>query len=207
VVLVVATVAAAAAIAFVLVSRTGADAPDASAASSPPASSTPAPSTITDPARPGGPTPVPTSPPARPAGAFPMTVRYVYDGDTLQLQHATSNAVVTTTNPIRVRIVGVDTPEAKPSAQCWSAEATRALRGLAPVGSTVWVLPERDSWDDYGRRLFDVWTADGRFVAGALVDAGDGRALRIWPNVDHAPYLAGAEMTARTAGRGLWGHC
>lgn len=31
-----------------------------------------------------------------------MTVRYVYDGDTLRLQHATPNRVVTTTNPTRV---------------------------------------------------------------------------------------------------------
>jgi endonuclease YncB( thermonuclease family) len=168
------------------------------------ATSAPDPSTS---GRPGGATPVPTSAPARPVGAFPMTVRYVYDGDTLQLQHASPNAVVTTTNPIRVRLIGVDTPETKPTPECWAGEATARLRALTPVGATVWVAPDRDSWDDYGRRLFSVWTADGTFVEGALVSSGAARAIRVWPNVANHPYLAALEERAVAARVGRWGAC
>lgn len=157
--------------------------------------------------RPGGSSPVPTSAPVRPAAAFPMTVRYVDDGDTLQLQHAAPNAVVTMTNPIRVRLIGVDTPEAKPTAQCWSREATAALRALAPVGSTVWVAPDRDTWDDHGRRLFSVWTDDGRFVEGELVSSGAATAIRVWPNVANHPYLSALEEHAVAARAGRWGSC
>lgn len=157
--------------------------------------------------RPGGASPSPTQPPARPAAAFAMTVRYVYDGDTLQLQHDTANAVVTTTNPIRVRLIGVDTPEAKPTAQCWSAEATDALRRLAPVGSRIWVAPDRDSWDDYGRRLFSAWTDDGRFIEGELVASGAAKAIRVWPNVTNHPYLSGLEQRAASERTGQWGRC
>jgi len=78
-----------------------------------------------------------------------------------------------------VRVIGVDTPEAKPTAQCWSAEATDALRRLAPVGSRIWVALGRDSWDDYGRRLFSAWTDDGRFIEGELVASGAAKAIRV----------------------------
>jgi len=159
------------------------------------------------PSLPGGATRVPSAAPVRPAAAFAMTVRYVYDGDTLQLQRDRSNSVVTTTNPIRVRLIGVDTPETKPTAQCWSAEATAALRALAPVGSRIWVAPDRDSWDDYGRRLFSAWTDDGRFIEGELVASGAAKAIRVWPNVTNHPYLAGLEERAAADRKGQWGRC
>jgi endonuclease YncB( thermonuclease family) len=159
------------------------------------------------PTRPGGSPSDPGPAPVRPAGAFPMTVKYVYDGDTLQLQHTTPNSVVTTTNPIRVRLIGIDTPEASPKAECWSREATAALRAVAPVGATVWAAPDRESWDPYGRRLFSLWTDDGRFVEGQLVAAGAAKAIRVWPNVANHAYLSAVEGQAAAAGAGQWGAC
>lgn len=161
-----------------------------------------------------GGTPAPSTPPpaagevpARPADAFPMVVRYVYDGDTVQLQHDASNDIVTTTNPIRVRLIGIDTPEGTPTPECWSDEARAHLAALAPEGSTVWVGVDGDTWDDYQRRLFYLWSDDGTFLNHALVAAGDAEAIRVWPNVAHYDLLAAAQAEAQASGLGQWGAC
>ena len=73
--------------------------------------------------------------PGRPADAFPMTVGYVFDGDTIELQHDAPNEAVTTTAPIRVRLIGVDTPEGTPAPECWADEARAHLAALAPEGA------------------------------------------------------------------------
>lgn len=142
----------------------------------------------------------------RPASAFAMKVTYVYDGDTIQAAVVAPNQVVTTDRPIRIRLIGIDAPEAKPPAECWGAEATAWLRAHMPAGTTIWAAPDRDSWDDYGRRLFDIWTADG-FVNLRLAREGQARSLRVWPNVAYAEPIAAAERQAATQRRGLWRSC
>ncbi len=164
--------------------------------------SPPAPTTAPSPAV----TPV-AGVPKRPTNAQRMTVRYVYDGDTLQLQAAKPGAYVTTTARIRVRLIGVDAPEMTPTKQCYAPEATERLRTLAPPGSTVWVAPDKDSWDDYRRRLFHVWTDSGVLIDHDLVARGYGRALRIWPNVTYWPLMEQAQTTAQQKERGLWKAC
>ena len=145
--------------------------------------------------------------PSRPENAFPLTVRYVYDGDTIQAQMQTPDDVVTTANPIRVRIVGIDTPEGAEPAECWADDARSHLVTLLPEGSTAWAAPDRETWDDYQRRLFHLWTDDGRFVAHELVAAGDAEAIRVWPNVAFFDVLAEAQERALAAGVGQWGAC
>lgn len=144
---------------------------------------------------------------ARPAGAFALTVLYVYDGDTIQARMPQPNGVVTTTDPIRVRLIGIDTPEAGPTPECWADEARAHLAELLPEGSTVWAAPDRDTWDDYDRRLFNLWTEDGTFVNLELVAAGDAAAIRVWPNVAYDVLLVGAQAEAEKAGAGRWGAC
>lgn len=156
------------------------------------------------------PAPGPSAAPAvpdRPAGAFPLTVRYVYDGDTIQAEMQQPNEVVTTSHPIRIRLIGIDTPEGTPAPECWAAEARAHLSELLPEGSTVWAAPDRDTWDDYQRRLFHLWTDDGRFVNAELVIAGDAEAIRIQPNVAYFDLFATLEADAQSAGRGRWGAC
>ena len=152
----------------------------------------------------------------RPADAFPMTVGYVFDGDTIELQHDAPNEAVTTTAPIRVRLIGVDTPEGTPAPECWADEARAHLAALAPEGATVWVGLDAAgldaaglgaSWDRYDRRLFYLWTDDGRFVNYELVAAGDAEALRVAPNDAHPPLFVGAQAAAQAAGAGRWGAC
>ena len=145
--------------------------------------------------------------PPRPPDAVPLSVAYVYDGDTIRAQAPVAGDLVTTTEPIRIRIIGVDTPEGTPTVECGADEARVHLRALLPEGATVWAAPDRDSWDRYGRRLFDLWTDDGRFIAYELVAAGDARTLRIPPNTRHADVLRDAEAAAQADGRGLWGAC
>lgn len=158
----------------------------------------------------GAPTSAPpadTSAPARPADAFPLTVDYVYDGDTIRAVVDEPNDIVTTSNPIKIRIIGIDTPEGTPEVECWADEARTHLSRLLPEGSTVWAAPDRDTWDDYGRRLFGLWTDDGRFVAYELVAAGDAEAIRVWPNVAWYDGLSATEAQARAARLGQWAAC
>lgn len=177
------------------------------AATTPPATKKPTATSkpsATKPAKPA--TPV-AGVPKRPKNAQRMTVRYVYDGDTLQLQTAKPGRYVTTAAKIKVRLIGVDAPEMTPKKQCFAQKATDRLRQLAPPGSTVWVAPDKDSWDDYRRRLFHVWTSDGRLLDYELVAGGYGRALRIWPNVTYAPVTAKAQAVAQKKKLGLWKAC
>src|SRR3954451_11767998 len=115
--------------------------------------------------------PVATGDPAMPplpADAFAMTVESVHDGDTLRAHVDVPNGVVTDLASTRVRLLGIDTPEISPDLDCWGAEATASLTALAPPGSTIWVAPDVEVLDRYGRQLLYVWTADGRFVNGEL---------------------------------------
>jgi endonuclease YncB( thermonuclease family) len=145
--------------------------------------------------------------PGIPTGAFPMVVVSITDGDTLRLQIGTANDVVTTTRPIVVRLIGIDTPEVYPTLECFGAQAEDELARLAPVGATIWVAPDRDSWDDYDRRLFYLWTDDGEFINLALVANGFAEAIRVAPNDRYFEVLLAAERDASGAGVGMWGAC
>lgn len=145
--------------------------------------------------------------PTRPADAFPLTVASVWDGDTLRATVLTPNDLVTTTDEVRIRLIGIDTPEVSPEPECWSLEAKDALLGLLPVGSTVWAAPDVDPLDRYDRWLFNLWTDDGRFVNYELVAAGAGESLLVRPNGAYIDLLRDAEASARASAAGRWGAC
>jgi len=129
-----------------------------------------------------------------------MTVDYVHDGDTLFLDSGLDGV-------IKVRLVGVDTPELQPASECFADEATTRLRELAVEGDTVWVEPDVEPLDHYGRSLLYVWTAAGVFVNLTLVEDGYAEAIRVGDNDAWWPELSGAEQRARSNGRGMWGSC
>ncbi|MFC8682819.1 thermonuclease family protein [Microbacterium ureisolvens] len=145
--------------------------------------------------------------PPRPTHAFALTVTHVYDGDTIEAQVVQPNDIVTTTDPIRIRLIGIDTPEGTPTPECWADEARTHLSELLAEGSTFWAAPDVDTWDDYDRRLLHVWTYDGRFVSHELVAAGDAEVMRVEPNVAYADLLAAAQAEAEASGIGLWTAC
>lgn len=145
--------------------------------------------------------------PSRPDDAFPLTVTYVFDGDTIEARAATPNEVVGTTDPVRVRLIGIDTPEGTPTPECWAEEARTHLVSMLPEGSTVWAAPDTEPRDRYDRALLYLWTDDGRFVNLDLVAAGDAEALRVPPNTAHAELFASAQAEAEASGAGRWGVC
>lgn len=143
-----------------------------------------------------------------PPDAIAMEVVSITDGDTLRLLLAEEpNELVDASWPIAVRLIGIDTPEVHPVLECFGAEAEAELARLAPVGSTLRVAPDEESWDRYDRRLFYLWTAEGEFVNLALVAGGFAEAIRVAPNDRHFELLRGAEQAAASAGLGMWGAC
>lgn len=168
------------------------------------------PSPTTDPATPTS-SPTPTTAPSLrdpkvPADAVAMVVTYVYDGDTIQARVVKPNDLVTTKNPIRIRLIGIDAPETDPL-ECYRNSSTKLLRALLPEGSRIWVAPDRDTWDDYQRRLFYVWTKDGTFVPAEQIRDGAAVSLRIWPNVEHTALFDALQAKAERAGTGMWSRC
>jgi len=143
----------------------------------------------------------------RPPGAFALTVAYVYDGDTIEATVHEPGSVVTTTDPIRIRLIGIDAPEGTPVAECGADAARDHLRRLLPEGSTVWAAPETDERDRHDRWLFNLWTDDGRFVNAELVAAGSAETMRIAPNTAFARELADAQAQAVASAVGKWGSC
>ena len=149
----------------------------------------------------------PASVPARPADAFPLTVTYVLDGDTIEARTDAPNDIVPTTEPVRVRLIGIDTPEGTPSPECWAEDARDHLRALLPEGSTVWATADVERRDRYDRALLYLWTDDDRFVNHELVAAGDAEAMLVEPNGAHFALFTAAEASARAAAIGQWGAC
>jgi micrococcal nuclease len=136
------------------------------------------------------------------SGPFSARVLRAVDGDTLVVQPLLGS-------PERIRVIGVDTPEdvapGRP-VQCWSRRAA-AFTQHALEGREVVLVPGRERHDRYGRTLAYVTRSDGFVLEDALLRGGFARTLAIAPNIDHATHYSALELSARRAGRGLWGAC
>lgn len=133
-----------------------------------------------------------------PSGAERVSVRNVYDGDTLTL-----------VDQRRVRFLGIDTPEIKEK-QPYSQEAKAYTKNLC--SGDIWIShePGQDKEDHYGRLLAFVWVKhDGGgylCVNEGIVAAGYANAyipnknskLHNWDK-----FLA-LQSEARNAKRGIW---
>lgn len=141
--------------------------------------------------------------PRAPSGAFRARVARVVDGDTFVATNGGGGQV-------RVRLIGVNAPEIAHDgapAECFGPEATEFLRRLIE-GTTITAAYESGGQrDKYGRDLWDVWSADGRFVQRELVATGAARARGYRPQLQFADYLSGVEAAARSSNVGLWGRC
>jgi micrococcal nuclease len=146
--------------------------------------------------------PGPVESPQLPATAFPASVVRVVDGDTFLARVVGGPAV-------RVRVIGVDTPETvKPDTpvRCYGPQASAFTKHLLAPGTVVRAAHEAGGdLDRYGRQLWDVWLPDGRFLESVLVASGAARAYPYPPQVAFAALLAQLQSQARSAGRGLWG--
>jgi len=129
-----------------------------------------------------------------------VAVVRIVDGDTLIV-----------TGGVRVRLIGIDTPESadpRRPVECFGREAAIALGRLVPPGTPVRLVYDVDRTDRFGRTLGYLYRQqDNLFVNAALVQQGYAHAATYPPNVAHAVELAALARQAREGNSGLWGGC
>ena len=123
----------------------------------------------------------------------------VTDGDTIHVRIEGRDE--------RVRYIGIDAPELRPSSgppEAFAAEATAANEQLV-LGERVCLEKDVSEADRYDRLLRYAWLDDGRMVNEILVAAGLAEAKRYRPDVrNHDSILAPAQVEAQAADRGMW---
>ena len=123
---------------------------------------------------------------ATPALAAPYEITRVIDGDTLEI------AVDFLPSPLppklSIRVMGIDTPEKAPRAQC-DSEAALAKKASAFTKDAVANALEVDvvilKWDKYGGRVLGEVYLDHQSLAQSLISAGlarpyEGEAKQSW---------------------------
>lgn len=129
------------------------------------------------------------------AGGYPQEFSAlctrVIDGDTIELLSGE-----------RVRYIGIDAPEMRPTVEPWAKEATEANREMVERQMVRLVLDVEER-DRYGRLLAYVYV-DDIFVNAELVRTGLATVLFYWPNVKHEDYFRELEEQAREERRGIW---
>lgn len=126
-------------------------------------------------------------------------VTYVYDGDTIMVDHE------------KVRLLGVDTPEVvhkkygKPGA-CFGEEAKSYLTKRL-LDKKVRLVDDRKSqkYDKYKRRLAYVYLA-GRLINEELIREGYGRLIWDFPFAKRERFLK-VQNKAIIKRKGYWGKC
>jgi micrococcal nuclease len=116
---------------------------------------------------------------AAPAVAAPYEITRVIDGDTVEI------AVDFLPDPLppklSIRVMGVDTPEKAPRAQC-DAEAALAKKASAFTKNAVANALEIDvvilKWDKYGGRVLGEVYLDHQSLAESLISAGLARPYK-----------------------------
>lgn len=135
------------------------------------------------------------------------TVRWIYDGDTLQLK-----------NGDKIRLLGIDTPETKSSSrdryyQANFGIAGKQLRRIARQAKAfnikqlknkrVRLVFDAEKTDKYGRKLAYLYLPDGRMLNRLLLEKGLASVFRRYQFRHKDDFLA-AEKVARQERRGLW---
>jgi micrococcal nuclease len=116
---------------------------------------------------------------ATPAFSTPYEITRVIDGDTVEV------AVDFLPSPLpprlSIRVMGVDTPEKAPRAQC-DAEAALARKASAFTKDAVANALEIDikilKWDKYGGRVLGEVYLDHQSLAESLISAGLARPYK-----------------------------
>ena len=125
---------------------------------------------------------------AAPVAAEQYKIQRVIDGDTVEI------AVGFLPDPLppklSIRVLGIDTPEKAPRAQC-EAEAKKAAEASAftkgKVATAQSVEIEIQSWDKFGGRVLGHVLLDGHSLSDMLIEAGlarpyKGEAKTSWCN-------------------------
>jgi len=135
--------------------------------------------------------------------ATTATVLKVVDGDTVDI-------VDDVRGRLRIRLLGIDTPETKKpgyTVGCWGPEASEFATSTL-LGQRVAFItdPSQGMYDRYGRTLAYLDKADGWDYSIEAARAGVAHAYVYHNNPSaRADEIATAEQEAKAAGRGLWG--
>lgn len=131
-----------------------------------------------------------------PPAGVPIRVVRVIDGDTVQLADG-----------IRVRLLGVNTPETKHPArpaEPFGEEAYEFLRSELE-GHSVKLEYDRERRDDYRRTLAYIRNEAGELMNLRLVENGYSRAITSFPlRNDRVRLLKRAEEHARSRSLNIW---
>lgn len=165
-------------------------------------------------------TPTASATPTPPSGVEGDNVQRVrvvrvIDGDTAVFQAETAGTVYSSTAQTTNRLLEIDTPETvKPGTpvQCYGPEASAQLKDLIAqrvpsVPKYVWVERDKEARDKYGRYLVYVWDESGNFVNEQMVLGGFAKAVLFRPNDKYWTVIQAAQVSAKSADRGLWKAC
>jgi len=124
----------------------------------------------------------------------------IVDGDTI--------IVINNDERIRVRMIGIDTPESKKAGtpiEAYSLAATDALEELLEEKNTLCLVEDRvgDKYDTYGRKLSYVFTETGRDINDLMIETGWAEAYTRFP-MERADEFEALEAVARQTNLGRW---
>jgi len=127
----------------------------------------------------------------------------IVDGDTVDIRDDNRGR-------LRVRLLGIDTPETKKpdyTVGCWGPEATQfAVTTMLGQRVALQTDPTQDRTDRYGRTLAYLVRGDGWDYSVESVRAGAARSYVYDDNpVMRYDAIEAAEAEARSELRGLWG--
>lgn len=117
-----------------------------------------------------------------------VLVTRIIDGDTIEIE-----------NGVRVRYIGIDTPEI---GEPYYLEATEANRQLVE-GKSIRLEKDVEDNDQYGRLLRYVWVGE-IMVNAELVKLGYAYSYSYPPNLKYQAHFLQLEKEAREQKRGLW---
>ena len=140
-----------------------------------------------------------------PGGAQEATVVRPVDGDTVVLRGRGAGPL--SADPVRVRLLLVDTPEVAEGSECFGPEAAHRAEELMPDGTVVRVQADVEATDRFGRPLLHVWNAEGVSIGEALLREGYATVLLVGPNSAYLEAFRAAERSARGQRLGLWSAC
>jgi len=140
------------------------------------------------------------------APAVAVRVLEFVDGDTCDVEYLDGDLVG---EQVRIRLLGVDTPEVNhsslESSECHALTAWAAAED-ALEGQDAWLTFDTECTDRYDRTLAYMFrTSDRLFLNRKLMEEGHARTLTISPNTTFSDEFEELEAAAQLAARGLWG--
>lgn len=128
----------------------------------------------------------------------PVSIRHVYDGDTLKLSDGR-----------KLRLIGINATEVghdgKPDEPLAKAATRAVTEFIREADDHISILTDRQEKDRYGRLLAHLFNSRGDSLEQHMLEQGLAYHVAIPPNLSLAECFAAAEAKARSEGLGLWG--